>query len=112
MVSLALAPVLGRTALVLLFLTTPYVRENGLGSLLSNQLPRRACGVMTLLVVAAIPLFMGIKGLWLLLIVAALFLALRRFMLRRIGGTTGDTAGALVEITETVVLVTAALMGS
>ena len=46
-----------------------------------------------------------------LLIAAALFLALRRLMLLRIGGATGDTAGALVEITETVVLVAAALMG-
>jgi cobalamin synthase len=31
-------------------------------------------------------------------------------MLRRLGGTTGDTAGALVEIIETSTLVAAALV--
>ncbi|MDA3868357.1 MAG: adenosylcobinamide-GDP ribazoletransferase [Gammaproteobacteria bacterium] len=31
-------------------------------------------------------------------------------MQQRLGGTTGDTAGALVEITEAAVLVTAALV--
>jgi len=34
-------------------------------------------------------------------------LLLRNLMLRRIGGTTGDTAGALVEITEAAVLLVA-----
>ena len=32
------------------------------------------------------------------------FLFLRHLMFQRIGGTTGDTAGAVVEITETTVL--------
>lgn len=34
-----LAPLLGRTALPLLFLTTPYVRPGGLGSAMSARLP-------------------------------------------------------------------------
>lgn len=39
---------LSRTAPVLLFLTTPYVRPHGLGGLLANHLPRRACIVMAI----------------------------------------------------------------
>ncbi|MFH0342202.1 MAG: adenosylcobinamide-GDP ribazoletransferase [Chromatiales bacterium] len=31
-------------------------------------------------------------------------------MLRRLGGATGDTAGAMVEITESAVLITAAMV--
>ncbi len=108
--ALLLAPVLGRTALVLLFLTTPYVRSNGLGSLLSGHLPRRVSLVVTLSTLAAAPIFIGIPGFWLLFTMAGIFFLLRTLMLRRIGGTTGDTAGALVEITETMMLLTAALM--
>jgi len=35
------------------------------------------------------------------------FLLLRQAMMNRIGGTTGDTAGGLVEVVETVVLIIA-----
>lgn len=106
---LVVTPLLGRTALVLLFLTTPYVRPHGLGSLLANHLPRRACIVMVIFTLAAVPLITGSAAIGLLLAMAGAFLMLRRLMLRRIEGTTGDTAGALVEITETVVLLAAAL---
>lgn len=108
--ALALAPVLGRTALVLLFLTTPYVRENGLGSLLANHLPRRASTGIVMFTLAAVFVVLGVDAFWLLAPFAYLFYILRTLMLRRIGGTTGDTAGALVEITETVMLLAVALM--
>lgn len=108
---LVVTPVLGRTALVLLFLTTPYVRPHGLGSLLANHLPRRACIVMVIVTLAAIPLITGWAAIGLLLAMAGLLLMLRRLMLQRLGGTTGDTAGALVEITETTALLVATLMG-
>lgn len=102
-------PVLGRTALVLLFLTTPYVRPQGLGSVLASHLPRRACALAAVFTLLAIPVLTGPEAWWLLAAVAGTFFTLRRLMLRRIKGTTGDTAGALVEITETVVLLAAAL---
>lgn len=108
-VLIAMVPVLGRTVLVSLFLTTPYVRSRGLGSMLASHLPRRACALavaFTLLVVAA---FIGLAAVWLLLVVTATWLTLRQLMLWRIGGTTGDTAGASVEITETIALLVMAL---
>ncbi len=108
--TLVLVPVLGRTALVSLFLTTPYVRRRGLGSGLANHLPRRASTVVVLVTLGIAALIIGLAGVWLLLAVVCVFLLLRWFMLRRLGGTTGDTAGALLEITETVALLTAALL--
>lgn len=104
-VGLTLIPVVARTSLILLFLTTPYVRENGLGSLLSRNLPRRASIITILLSVAFVLIIMGTIAFWLLLSVVSIFYILRKLMLRRIGGATGDTAGALVEITETAMLV-------
>lgn len=101
-------PVLGRTALVLLFLTTPYVRPQGLGSVLASHLPRNACTLAVIFTLLAVIAFLGSVTWWLLAVVAGVFFALRRLLLQRIEGTTGDTAGALVEITETVVLLAAA----
>jgi len=108
---LVLVPVLGRTALVSLFLTTPYVRRRGLGSELANHLPRHACIAVVLFTLATAPFIIGLAAGWLILAAASIFLVLRWLMLQRLGGTTGDTAGALVEITETGALLTAALLG-
>lgn len=106
---LLLAPVLGRTLLVLLFLSTPYVRSHGLGTLLAEHLPRFACRVVILVTLMVALLFIDSAGFWLLVTLFGVFFVLRSLMLRRIGGTTGDTAGALVEITEAAVLLTAVL---
>lgn len=106
---LILAATLGRTILLLLFLTTPYVRPNGLGSPLAAHMAQRPTIVMVALTAVLIPLVLGINSLWILVVIAGIFLMFRHLMLRRIGGTTGDTAGALVEITETSVLLAAIL---
>lgn len=109
-IAILLAATLGRTLLPLLFLTTPYVRTNGLGSPLANHLPRRACWLS----IAAVPTLMLLlpdARYWALLpAVLMIFLLLRYLMLQRIDGTTGDTAGALVEISETAALLAAVLI--
>lgn len=104
---LVLAPLLARTALPLLFLTTPYVRPGGLGATLAAHLPRRTAMVVVTLIAVAVPLAAGSRGFWLLAVTAAVFLLLRALMRHRLHGTTGDTAGALVELVETAALVTA-----
>jgi len=108
--SLTLVPVLGRTMLVLLFISTRYVRQNGLGSPLVEHLPRRAGLILVLLILVGIILVCGFREIWLILILVCLFKILRTIMLRRIGGTTGDTAGAVVEVSESVLLLATALM--
>ncbi|EHK72110.1 hypothetical protein PPL19_04205 [Pseudomonas psychrotolerans L19] len=49
------------------------------------------------------------QGLTALLVTAGIALLVRRALRRRLGGTTGDTAGALLEIVEAGVLVALAL---
>lgn len=98
---LVLAPVVARVAMLALFLDTPYVRAGGLGQALKDHLPREAA----VMVLAASAIGCLLLGGWLVLLVVALvFFALRRSMMRRLGGTTGDTAGALLELLELVVL--------
>lgn len=105
---LLIAPWLARGLLPLLFLTTPYVRAGGLGQALAEHVPRRPLPWVLAAHAAAILLF-GWPGVLALLVAAGLFVYLRRMMLKRLGGSTGDTAGALLELVECAVLVALAL---
>lgn len=109
-VALIVAPLLGRSALLGLFLTTPYVRPGGLGQALADHLPRTAGWQVLGLSALACLLLAGIDGLWMLLLAGLGFVWLRQLMLRRLGGTTGDTAGALLELLEVLVVVGWALI--
>ena len=102
--ALVMAPLLGRTALPLLFLTTPYVRPGGLGAVLASHLPQRSAVLILSVIALGMILVLGRRGLWLLVASTVLFVAIRRVMMQRIGGTTGDTAGALVELVELTAL--------
>ncbi len=100
-----LAPILGRTILPMLFLTTPYVREAGLGSTLTKHLPRTPTWAMIAITFVCITFITGFNGVLLIASAITTLMALRMLMLKRIHGTSGDTAGATVEFTEMVVLV-------
>ncbi len=104
--ALLLVPILGRSALLALFLSTPYVRAGGLGQALADHLPRGPAKA----VLAAVALFaLALGGGWPLLVGVVLFILLRQWMMARLGGTTGDTAGALLELLECALLVSLAL---
>jgi len=104
-VMLIIVPLLGRAALLGLFLTTPYVRAGGLGQALADHLPRRAGWWVLGASALACLLIAGVKVIVALVVAFVGFVWLRRVMMRRLGGTTGDTAGALLELLEMVVLV-------
>ena len=107
---LFLAVVLARLVPAGLLLTTPYLRAGGLGEALASA-PRQA--TLGGLVAAALVLLVldplaAVAGLAAAFLVAGL---LRSFLLRRLGGTTGDTVGAGVELVEAAALVAIALVG-
>jgi adenosylcobinamide-GDP ribazoletransferase len=101
-----LAPAFARSLVPAFLLTTPYVRDRGLASPLLENLPRRAA--FTAVVFTALGSLIGLGPLPLLLGMGIAWL-LRATMMRRLGGCTGDTLGASIEITETTVLVASAL---
>ncbi|WP_218727414.1 adenosylcobinamide-GDP ribazoletransferase [Pseudomonas sp. D1HM] len=109
-VALLIVPLIGRSALLGVFLTTPYVRAGGLGQALADHLPRKAGWWVLGLSAVACVLLAGVAGLWALGLAAAGFVWLRQLMMRRLGGTTGDTAGALLELLEVGMLVGLALI--
>ena len=106
---LVIVPLIGRSALLGVFLTTPYVRAGGLGQALADHLPRKAgWWVLALSAVVCVALA-GYAGLWAVMLATLGFVWLRHVMMRRLAGTTGDTAGALLELLEVLVLVGLAL---
>jgi len=103
-----IAPIVGRAAIIILFLTTPYVRADGIGSRHAEHMPTNRAVLVLLLVTGAL-LMTGWQGVWALIAATVVFYSLRYLMMARIGGTTGDTSGAMVEIIETTILVVFAL---
>ncbi|MEA9737607.1 adenosylcobinamide-GDP ribazoletransferase [Xanthomonas campestris pv. raphani] len=102
--ALWLAPLLARAAVVAAFASTPYVRAGGLGSALAGT-SRTVC-VLAVAAAVGVACMAGPARAALACGIAALVFALwRRACLRRLGGMTGDTCGALIELSETAVLV-------
>jgi len=108
-VALVLVPMLARVMMPLLLLTTDYVRKNGLGSALASHHPKCisqwiifSCALLTITVA-------GSSGVWLLAALTIVFLYLRRIMIQRIEGATGDSMGAMLELSEATGLITLAL---
>ncbi|MCP3881340.1 MAG: adenosylcobinamide-GDP ribazoletransferase, partial [Sulfitobacter sp.] len=103
---IALAPLLGRAMILLLFTSTDYVRKQGLAAAVVEGLNGRAAliGLIAALLISTWFSFVGVIA------VLLVFFALRRIMIKRLGGCTGDTAGASVEITEAAWLCAAALI--
>jgi adenosylcobinamide-GDP ribazoletransferase len=107
--SLLLVPILGRAAIVLILVTTPYVRPQGIGVAHADHMPRRACIALLLAVALLTLLTFGGHGVVLLALLGAGLLAFRRLLIQRLGGTTGDTLGAACELVEAATIVTLAL---
>lgn len=107
--ALVAAPTLGRGAIVLLFLTTPYVRPRGLGAPQAAHLAVGSASLALGVVVSAVAYVLAIPGAWTAAAVLATVLLLRRQMRQLLGGVTGDTLGASCEIIEALTLIVLAL---
>ena len=110
--AIVIAPILGRSAVLLLVISTRYVPTSQLGADLAAQCPKEPA--IGLLIAIAITLLLGSLYEWQLLAAtfAALlsFWVLRQQMLKRLDGATGDTTGASVEIIEASTLLSFALL--
>ena len=107
---LLLIPMLGRAQILLLLLTTPYVRKQGMGSALATHLPGTLAWLVLLISFLGWSYFMQQSGIIVLTTLLLMFVLFRQILMRRIGGTTGDTIGALVELSELVLLIGVAVL--
>ncbi len=109
--TLIVAAAVARSAQVITMGMAPYARkEGGLASVfLAEHAPHRIAiaAISGLLIAAA---FGGTAGITGLLAAVAAALGFNVFCMKKIGGITGDTLGALTEITETIVLCTMCIL--
>ena len=109
---LLLAPTLGRWAMVYGIWAFPSARPGGMGSLFKEHSGLRGLVLATALALVVAFLFFH---LWGLAILGGLWLAaalLGRTFTRALGGLTGDTYGALCEMSEVLVLAMVAFEGA
>lgn len=104
LLSLVLIPALSRAAAVGWLATTPYVRDQGLGSDL-----RAGANGMALLIISVPLVFLSVtvlqqQAVSIVLMWLVVNLWLRQLMMQRLGGCTGDTLGAVIECQEALLL--------
>ena len=104
---LMLAPLLGRCAILLLMLSTPYVSPQGLADKIIQNLPFYDARLVVVISLAFAGLFMGWAN---VLLACGLLLWVRYAALSRLGGVTGDVYGAAVELIETAGILAVVLL--
>ena len=105
LVGLMLAvPMLARFSILPLFYFTPYVREKGLGSNLKQSINPILFIIVTTVCMLLTVVFVQQKSIFIMILAAAILLWARNIMMQRIEGTTGDTAGAMIEVQEALLL--------
>ncbi|QGU00260.1 Cobalamin synthase [Candidatus Syntrophocurvum alkaliphilum] len=101
---LLLAPAMGRTAIVFVIWIFPYARkEPGLGSVFGKTLWYKPIIALIILLIGTI-FSAGYLGIMIIIITLALALLIALWINQSLGGHTGDTYGAMCEVTETVFL--------
>lgn len=104
--ALLVIPMLGRMASLLIFRTTAYVRSNGLANDFLQGLDKTSIDKALVVYLLLIILLTSFQATLLIISLSAIaWFLLRRLMLKRLGGCTGDTAGATVELIELCALV-------
>jgi adenosylcobinamide-GDP ribazoletransferase len=106
--ALLAAPVLGRCAMVLLGYRSKAAKP-GLGSSLIDHLKTRHVLIATFITLVLVAAVLHGRGIALMIWIAVFSLASKEYFHRRLGGVTGDSFGAVGELSETSVLVFLAL---
>lgn len=106
--ALLAAPVLGRWAMVLMAYRSKAVKP-GLGSTLIDHLSTTHLVLATFITLLLIAAILRGAGIALMVWVAVFSMASKIYFHRRLGGVTGDTFGAVGELSETSVLFLLAL---
>ena len=99
-------PLAGRSAIILTMAGLPYARpEGGLGRLFYSDASKKAAALAVLFLTLGLALIAPGHGLPVLAGLAAVLLLFNRWCKAKLGGATGDTLGAVCELSETTVAV-------
>ena len=99
-------PMLSRWGMMLALSVFPYAREQGLGTAFRGVKPAHVVTAGAIALIAA-GIFAGLAGTLLFAIATVIAIIIGLCMTKMLGGLTGDTYGAINEVTEVFVLIIA-----
>lgn len=102
-------PTLARTAPLILLASCDYVRQQGIATDMTQHLSKRMLWTVLALTAGGLCVFLAQVALVFLLVFLGCISYLRLKFIQRLGGVTGDTIGASIEISESVTLLVAAI---
>ncbi|MFA5008511.1 MAG: adenosylcobinamide-GDP ribazoletransferase [Candidatus Omnitrophota bacterium] len=108
--ALVLMCVFGRWVLVFMLYMFPYVREEGKGKIFSERINSKIFIMATIFSLSCALIFLATDGLAIMALAMLVAFLFGKFMLRKIGGITGDNLGAVCELVETAVLFAIAII--
>lgn len=100
---LFIMPVLGRLAMVVGIIVFPYGRNEGIGKAFAQFAGKTSLCIASICTVVLLLPF-GKAGYLCLVFVTLFTISFSRYVVKRIGGLTGDVYGAITEISEIIVL--------
>jgi adenosylcobinamide-GDP ribazoletransferase len=106
--ALLLAPVVGRWSMVVLGYQSQPAWE-GLGKVIVQHMRGQDLVLATAISLIVVALLSGRTGLWIMLCVSLFAIGSKKYLHKRLGGVTGDTFGAVGELSEASALVFFAL---
>jgi len=104
-VMILIIPILSRSVVPIFFYLTPYIREDGLGKDLELYRSSNSVQSVSVFIASVCLILLIVEMFWLILVLFCNFVVLRRLIIYRIDGITGDVAGAVLEIIELSLLV-------
>jgi adenosylcobinamide-GDP ribazoletransferase len=104
-VALLLMPTLSRWSATYAITAFPSAKKEGLGQMFKAGANRLNMGVATVIAVALAATFLSYAGVALVVVVWVITFLLARILSSRLGGLTGDTYGAIIEISEVANLI-------
>jgi adenosylcobinamide-GDP ribazoletransferase len=87
-----------------------YAREEGKAKVFIEGMNRKIFLFSLLIAILCVTAIWGLRGLYIFLIASALIFLVNKFIERQIGGITGDTLGAVSELTEVMVLIVVCIL--
>ena len=103
---LVVALVLSRTLAVAFIISTPYARPDGLGKILSERTPKALACTLILFVLFLCFIILPMYWFFVISLLCGIVLCWwRYYWLKKIHGFVGDCVGALIELSEVLVLI-------
>lgn len=103
-VSLISMCLLGRYSLVLAMFSFPYAREEGKAKIFTEAMSLKVFSLASVISLSCILGLWGLKGLIIFMAAVLFTIFAGKLITKKIGGMTGDTLGAINELTEVFVL--------